>query len=683
VLKWLEELEPPVVAVPFMTKGQRVKNYVPNNDLDAKEGDPRRIGEIRTDKVIRPWLFDGNIPLLYVWELCEGEESERMARAACELAEHLYQFGRGVDLAWAWGERLHRATIDERLRIYAGQVFRPCNGGNGTALPCPTPGSLASLKARHAAGAQRFTASGNGRQLFSQQPKPRFAQVAYDSPPSRHVFELRTTGSPSSLSAWPLTQASRLVVLLRNRAVERLRNAMPQAHPDIESVLVGRRADGANAAPAETRIRIVPLPSIGSQYADHGIRRVLVEVPASCPLRGEDVRWGFSGLDVTDDETGEVVLTPSASDSMLLHYCARANQPGFRVWRTVTPAVLPEAARRRRIDPAQTRDEAKAGTERAAEQARAAAEVWQSLRHAQIAVRVDSIRVQREPFGGRGARVEAFAFGTRFEKHRLWHVEVNFSSPIRGPLVIGDGRFLGLGVMEPATDDRGVHAFLIESGLRSAPDPSEIARSLRRAVMARVQERLGVQASLPRFFTGHEPNGAPSRTEHQHLTFVFDPKAQRLLIMAPHVFERRAPTLAEAGYLAELDAALAHFRELRVSRAGTLILRACSIASNQDPMFAASQIWESTTPYLVTRHSRGDSAAEALATDLRAECRRQGLPEPKVTARRVRGQPGVGLAGEARLVFEVAVHGPLVLGRTRHLGGGLFSGSPSAAGAAL
>lgn len=54
---------------------------------------------------------------------------------------------------------------------------------------------------------------------------------------------------------------------------------------------------------------------------------------------------------------------------------------------------------------------------------------------------------------------------------------------------------------------------------------------------------------------------------------------------------------------------------------------------------------------------------------------RRGLPEPKqVQPFEVRGVPGVGLLGNARLVFTVAVSGPILLGRSRYLGGGLFYG---------
>lgn len=122
--------------------------------------------------------------------------------------------------------------------------------------------------------------------------------------------------------------------------------------------------------------------------------------------------------------------------------------------------------------------------------------------------------------------------------------------------------------------------------------------------------------------------------------------------------------------------ALADFRELRAGSAGRLTLHATSVDIDRDPLFAPSRTWESVTPYHVTRHAKQVGAAEALSADLRTECRRRGLPEPRVIPRDLRGVPGVGLIGGARLTFKVAVGGPIVLGRTRHVGGGLFVGAP-------
>lgn len=672
-LTWLEHREPPIIAAPVTASGQCIEIYVPNNDLDAVKGDPTRIGEIRSaKKIIRPRLFDANIPWLYAWALPADQDNRDQAQAICVLAERLYQFGRGVDMAWAWGEVLDEIEMTARLADYPGVVHRPSIGGDGNTLACPTPGSLKSLKDRHGASSQRFKMVGTGkavRLLFTQPPKPRFVHVAYESPPSRRVYELRRRSNDASFGVWSLAGASGLVVCLRNGAADRLRRALPDKSSEIERVLVGRKADGADGGPSASRVRIIPLPSAGHQHADHGIRRVLVEVPAGCPLHTKDVNWAFSGLELVDQDSGEVlglVLTPADDESMLDNY-GIGDAAGFRRWRTVTPIAVPGSGRRRRIGPG--------GAERAAEHAAVARSVLQALRHVAVRAPVQDIRVQREPLESRGDRAEAFAPGTRFGKDRLWHVEIEFGAAVTGPLVLGDGRFLGLGVMAPVRRAQGVHAFVIEGGLQGTPLPSEVARALRRAVMARVQAVLGAGTPLPSFFTGHERDGAAAKTEwHPHLTFGFDPSSARLLVIAPHVVDQRGPTSTEVRHLRDLESAMAEFSDLRAGAAGRFKLRTTSVDPNTDPLFAPSQSWDSVTPYQVTRHGKQVGALETLSADVRAECRRRGLPEPQVTPREPLPLPGIGLTGNARLTFEVAVVGPIILGRSRHLGGGLFAG---------
>lgn len=678
-LEWLERCEPPIVGSPNTLDGQSVRNFVPNNDLDAVGGDVRRIGSVRTTKTFKPRLFDTGIPWLYAWAFEAAEESEREANAICVLAERLYQFGRGADMAWACAEVLDSAQLEARLSNYSGVVHRPSESGGGRTLACPKAGSLESLKERYTAGSRRFRTVGSGkaaRRLFTQPPKPRFSQISYDRQSSWLVYDLREAIREVSFGPWPLVKASTLVVLLRDLAVDRLRHAFPARTSEIERVVVGRKPDGADAGPSALRVRIIPLPSIGHHHADRQIRRVVVEVPPGCPFREDDIHWAFSGLEIVDRDTGEIldILTPSTDETMLRHY-GLATGTHSRVWRSVTPVALPESAKRRRIEPTRMSTEAKDGTERADEQGRAAAAVVQALRHTEVRSRAVMIRVQREPFEAKGERVEKFAPGTRFAKERLWHVEVTFGESVAGPLVVGDGRFLGLGVMAPAQADRGIHAFVIEDGLSTTAEGTELTRALRRAVMARVQAVVGLRTTLPTFFTGHERDGSAAKTERRpHLTFVFDPGAERLLIIAPHVVERRAARRDEIRHLRTLEMALSEFRQLRAGSSGHLTLRASSIDADRDALFAASRTWESVTPYHVMRHAKHVGAAECLSADLRRECRRRGLPEPHVISKELRGVPGVGLVGVAGLTFEVAVNGPIILGRSRHLGGGLFAG---------
>lgn len=458
-LEWLERLDAPVIGAPRKRDGHSVALYVPNNDLDSVGGDPRRIAEIRgSQKVFKPRLFDPAIPFVYAWTFEEDHESTKKAAILMTLAERLYQFGRGVDFACAWGEVLETAEMEEKLLPYLGSTHRPSLRGEGLALKCPAPGSLRSLDDRYRASERRFRVEQRGRattQVFTKLPIPRFAPVAYDSSAWRYAFELRERSREARFAVWPQARVTRLVELLRDAAVARLCSALPSQRAEIERVLVGRRPDGSNDGPASDRVKILPLPSIGHHHADRGIRRVLIEVPANCPLREDDVQWAFSGLRLADRGTGKVLMiTPAAHENvadMLAHYGVDGRE-GYRRWRTVTPAALPEPIARRRIDPDHRLDEAKGGRERAGESARAAGAVVQALRHAGVPVPVETIRVQREPFEANGERAETFADGTRFSKHRLWHVETEFCGEIRGPVAIGDGRFLGLGLMAPAPD---------------------------------------------------------------------------------------------------------------------------------------------------------------------------------------------------------------------------------------
>jgi CRISPR-associated protein Csb2 len=685
-LGWLERRpRGPLIAAPIAQAGQTVTFYVPRNDSDLAYGSAdldvrlKRLGQMRNEKRYKPLLFNAAIPFLYAWSLDSAQEDEPYSQMICGLAERVYQLGRSIDIAWAWGEVIEGPELDDRLSTYGGRIYRPSRGGNGQSLACPQPGSLESLVTRYRAYGRRFeterTGKKAGKGYLTRPPRPSFEAVAYDSPPTRRVYELRDGSCEDEFAPWPLTQVCGLVEWLRDGAADRLRRAFPDRSADIEGVLVGRKIDGRDGGSASARVRIVPLPSIGHQHAGHEIRRVLVEVPAGCSLPADHVQWAFSGCERIDPDTGviQVILTPSTDENMLKHYGV-TERACARVWRTVTPAALPESAIRRRIDPTRMVAEAKDGAERAAEQARAAAAVTHALRHADVRAHAEAIRVQREPFEARGERVEAFAPGTRFGKERLWHVEIAFNAPIAGPLVIGDGRFLGLGVMAPVQRTVGVHVFVVDDGLAAAPQPTEVARALRRAVMARVQETLGDRATLPTLFTGHDRDGSPAGPEDApHLTFMFDPGLARLLIVAPHVVDRRDPTREEREHLETLDTALTEFRELRAGSAGRLMLRSSATDADADPLFAPSRTWESVTPYQVTRHTKRVGAAEALSADLRAECRRRGLPEPRVTPRDLYGLSGVGLVGSALLTFEVAVAGPIALGRSRHLGGGLFA----------
>ncbi len=670
-LEWLEARPGPWIGAPVAISGQRLRWFVPQNDADAVQADLNRLGKIRSGKWVQPRLFARDIPLFYAWSVSAGVEDVAAARAVAGLADHLYQLGRGIDLAWAWADILEAAAWEHLLSTYPGRVHRPTPGGReGLALACPQPGSLESLRARHRAMGERFGTRQRGRvrsTVWTQPPPARFARVVYDGAPFRRVYELRgAAAADAPFVPHDPERVTALVVAIRDGAVARLTTALPELRDTVRRSLVGRRPDGSDAAPPGARVRLVPLPSAGHAQADGRIRRVLVEVPAACPLDAGDVDWACSGLVLAEPALGlDVALQPAADGSSWeARYAVAAS-----VWQTLTPAALPF------VPPGSGGDDPRAGPRvdgGIPRRGRAAAAVLQALRHVGVRSRVASLRVQREPFFSGGLRAEAYA-SPRFDGGRLWHVEVTFAEPVAGPVVLGDGRFLGLGVMLPAPQPQGVFVFAVEEGLQGRPDPEVVATALRRAVMSRVQAVRGGQG-LPEYFSGHEVDGGPARGQSTgHIACVFDPEGMRLLVFAPHVLDGRSPRGEEHARLGELAQALEGFRELRAGPAGRLRLRPVPFAADADPLAAPARLWESVTPYCVTRHVPAGDAARALADDVRSECTRRRLPLP-VDIRPLAwwGEGGVGLQGRLRLAFAHAVSGPLLLGRTRYRGGGLF-----------
>lgn len=671
-LQWLEQQPPPIVAAPATKGGQAVATFVPNNDLDAKQGDYRRIGEIRTKKFIRPTLFDADVPFIYCWELREESHNDFAVRHLCELADSLYQLGRTVDTAWAWANVLTDDELREQFQLHRGPIHRPSRGRGD--VECPTFGSLASLMRRHEDMSRRYSLTADGKgQTFRRRTKPKWRMVSYDRAATRICFDL-TDRQTSTFIPWPTTQTVRLVTTARDVAVDRLVNSLPDHEAEIRQTLIGRTAEGENAGPSSARVRIIPLPSIGHEKTNQEIRRILIEIPGSCPLRTDDVVWAFSGQ--TFELGGcNIDVTRSQAHRQLEHYgIDQVRSSESRHWQTVTPVVL-NSAIRRRIEPdpnKRVQKNLKGAAERRFEQEMAYSAVRHALRHAGIGSRIRAMRVQREPFDQRGARVEPFAQGTRFNKHALWHLQLEFDSPVGGPLLLGDGRFLGLGLMRPVNMATSVFTFSIKSGLSANPDPIRLSRALRRAVMARVRDRLGTHRLSP-FFTGHHDDGAPARSETQpHLAFQFDPIEKEFLIIAPACPEPQS-RWRNQDLIATLESALQGFHELRAGADGNLRLQQVWPDVEQHPLLTVSHVWKSVTPYHVNRHSRGSTAEKALRVDVSVECERRGMPRPRVEVVNWSAESGVGLQGYLRLSFRNAISGPVVLGRTRYLGGGLFT----------
>lgn len=660
-LRWLESLPAPVIHAPWAREGQEVQLYVPHNDLDTKGGDPSQIGDIRVGKKVKPWLFDARIPISYVWTFESHDESEKQVAKICELARGLYQLGRGVDMASANARIVSAPEAFEVIRTAPGELLRPTVRGlrgaifeQTTLLDAPVPGTLTSLVTRYLANAQRFGLDKSAKKAvptFTQPPAAEFVSVPYGSGRVRVLFDMRNPLEDGKFKPWRQEFTAALVRRIRDLVIGRLEDALPEDRKiDIEKALLGRPVNG-RAIPPEQRVRIIPLPSIGHEHADRDIRRILVDIPADCPVNLEDICWAFSGLSVIAEETGEefAMLVAAEDTSMLDHY--GYDNGSSRRWRTVTPMVLGEQYGLHGPIPEKL-DTA----------------IADALRHEGVGVRPVNVFAQKAPFEKNGERAEAFAVKDdhRFSKEKLWYVEVTLDRAIQGPLLLGNGRYFGLGLLAPVREKEGLLCYQVTHGLAEHIVLANVARALRRAVMARCGERNG--GKLDAYVHGHD--GSSRARDMPHLYYQYDPKSRQLWILAPHIVERREPGKDELWQWRQVVRAMEGFSHLRAGDAGALDLRPKSV-DGDEPILAPSNTWETISTYMVNRHRDVGDVRRAVYEDVKQSLADGGWPDAEIHVELCKAMSD-GVGGIVRLTFPVAIAGPILLGRTRYVGGGLF-----------
>lgn len=663
-LRWLEQQTPPIIGVPKWKRGQNITNYVPNNDLDSVKGDHRAIGEIRVKKQIQPMLFEPSIPFLFAWRFEADSVEESKLRKLVDMADGVYQFGRTVDMAWAHAEVIDADQLAERIEDYSGKTLMPTTATG--ACECLTVGSLAAVIQRHDDLARRYGIRNDRKgQTFRRRSKLKWKNIAYASRRNLFCFDL-IPGRTSTFKFWEQCEAANFVQIARDGAIKKLKAALPEMVAEINRLFLGKSDGESKSVKATQRVKILPLPSIGHEQADQHIRRVLLEIPNGNAVRRDDIAWAFSGLKLKNSNGAEFTLTKALPNQQLKHY-GMGTAVGSLRWQTVTPVALKSAARRR-IEPDRKKrkfDDLKGGSERTKEAAAAITELRNALRHAGVNAKIARAFVQKEPWTKRGQRSEDFASNTRFSKHILWHVDIEFDRPVPGPICIGDGRFVGLGLLRPITSEIRPYVFEVVAGLLKTAQPETIADCARRAVMSIVRDQTR-SARLDPFFSGHEEDGRA--TKDDHLAFSYDPAQSRLLVIPPIT----SIGVESDKISKQFSKAMNSLDFVNAGRSGKLQLKEIGFTPKFDSVFGRSSKWKSLTMYAVNRHLRRANAELAIEADVLDECNRRGFPPPSVTVVRWQSIPRFGLVAELELKFDKFVSGPLLLGKTRHKGGGLF-----------
>jgi CRISPR-associated protein Csb2 len=337
-LRWLQaQPHPTIVAGDAMRSDHPYRLYVPDNVTDKVAAlwvkcRDASVADYRVEKDVRPMHLSGEA-VHYLYPLPDGTcpHLDILSAAACSIT-HL---GWGIDMAVG-----HASIISsEQAAALSGYRWQPTPTG-GISLRVPTEGTLDDLARRHKAFLGRL--SNNG---FRPVPPLRAFRVqGYrrdDEPPQRpyRVFELRKIDG--SRFRYAHRKLIHLAGMIRHLTIQAMKASPPAGVDDdwVETYVAGHVTERERE---HRQLSYLPLPSVGYQHTDPGVRRVMILAPlgddvwldhvARClagqvlkPLRGNEFGGGDPPL-----------LAPMKGDNVSRRYTEPAH-----TWYSFTPVILP------------------------------------------------------------------------------------------------------------------------------------------------------------------------------------------------------------------------------------------------------------------------------------------------------------------------------------------------------
>lgn len=422
---WLERQTPPDIVAPCVRLAPAYTLFVPNNDSDELLDRHDRL----TSKVPRPYRMTGadsegnkQQTLHYVWSIPEKDwpTASKHTGILSRECRHLMALGWGIDQVVGNGTVL---TSKEAARL-PGERWQPwlTDSSRMDRLRVPTEGSLKNLD--------------NVYEAFCNQ----LDSGAYVRPPRVSQFDqvryVKTTNLPRRPYAafefqegiWCKPEASNIVAaMLRSLAcTEQNRNDFRNQFGDDTEVYLAGHVNSKERTPP--RFSYLPLPTIGHQHADGLVRRLLIAEPYGGD--GRRARWAerrLGGQVLIDKEgngRGQLLeLWRNSSRRMVSRYVSE-----HQTWSTVTPAILPGF------------DDGKLG--------KAEKLFIRAIRQAGLSTDgITDLTLRKAPFWPGSQHPRNYLRPRYLKNLPSWHVQLEFREPVSGPIAIGAGRHVGLGVM--------------------------------------------------------------------------------------------------------------------------------------------------------------------------------------------------------------------------------------------
>lgn len=426
--RWLEAASPPVVVAPEATVAKGYGFFVPTNDADNK---PDRQGRLTT-KVARPHRLTRKGAVHYIWAIRPGDHRTRTwARTLSAEARHLLALGWGIDHVVGNGA----IASDRDVAALSGRRWLPWRGRGGATRTwrVPVAGSLEELEAVYDSFCARVDAAEG---LYRPERALRaYGIVEYLSgnivpPRAFAAFEL-----PEGTALRP-ERVAQAAAMLRSLACRRAESDTHEFPGGDKAYVAGHVRDAQDSQGTPARFSYLPLPSIGHRHADGMIRRLLVAEPFGGD--GLQAEWAKRRLlnsrlrDPKGDDRG--LLEEPWRDSSRRVIGLYANES--RHWCSVTPVVLPGFDDANRFK-----------AERLLLKATTQAGIPSGI--------VEALTLRKAPFYAGAVHPRQYFAPDYIRLFSRWHVAIRFREPICGPLAIGAGRHVGLGLFAGAADPDG------------------------------------------------------------------------------------------------------------------------------------------------------------------------------------------------------------------------------------
>ncbi|MCH8243749.1 MAG: type I-U CRISPR-associated protein Cas5/Cas6 [Planctomycetes bacterium] len=470
-LNWLAQQSPPALIASRHHEGVPYKTAVPNNAMDIvakawsrgnESSKDAQVATHKTMKTFRSLHLDCPHAAACVWRINDDLTSD--VRGHIErlqfLASQIVAVGWGIDLVAGHAAILSPSDIDQ----LPGERWEPgSKASNG--LRIPNAKTVRAVMNRH----QKFL-----RRLFGGQlsPVPALSTAAYSelvyrrawdpAAPRIAAFEFLRLDT-SGWRSFDTLKTCHVAGMLRHAAAE----AAEQTGWDkrrINSFVLGhgeKTRQETHQPVGPERFAYIPLPSLEPRRknspANHvgAIRRALLFVPASG--HQSEINWGrraLSGCELTDEQSHSaqaIISLIRDSDKMVTRY----TKPSA-VWATVTPVILPgyddPRHLRRRLKKGVSADEQKRLLQKLSD--RTDSLIRKAITQAgfsdTLAMHAE-IEWRKVGYWPGADHVDRYFVPKKLQQFSRYHVRVTWRDPdgnevaIPGPIVIGGGRYRGLG----------------------------------------------------------------------------------------------------------------------------------------------------------------------------------------------------------------------------------------------